>query len=727
MKKLILLIFIISSSLIFSQKNDTATVYNILEQSKELSKTNKDSALVVYEQTLALSKKTNYTRGYFRSLNGIKLCSRNFSTKDSIAKIILNDKRINQFPALKFNVILTTGYDLFNSQQFDSAIVYLDKALAKKSVLADSCDELKRIFYAMGYSHFSTGKYKQAVKLHQQAINYAECDNDSNSMADNYMGLTNVFYYLKNYSTALENCRKAFEIYNKTKNLYGKANSFNLIGNIYHKEKKYDEALRNYNLSLKICEELNISRMTPLLYCNIGNIYFERKNYTEAKQFYEKSLQMLIENNNTNSIVAIYPNLSQIYLESNDYKKAIEYAKKGVEGSIKTNQPYRRMESLNVLAGAYEKSGNHKLAYQYLLKAKLLNDSLITEQNNSEISQLNKKFETEKKELQIQQLQNQEKLKEAQLAAKELENKKQSQQKWFAIFGFIIVLIVAIISYKSYTNKKKDHELIIEQKQIVENQKLIVEQKNKEVIDSISYAKRLQEAILIPTTELEKALPNSFLVFKPKDIVSGDFYWVEHIDSNTILFAVADCTGHGVPGALVSVVGHNALTRCVKEFKLKEPAKILDKLNELVKESFSKSKNEVRDGMDIALCKLNLTNNILEYAGANNPLIIIRNQELIETKPTKQPIGFSENPVPFENNTLSLQKDDSIYIFSDGYADQFGGEKGKKFKLTNLKKLLFNIQNKDIFQQKEEIEKTFTSWKGDLEQLDDVCIMGIKI
>lgn len=196
MKKLFLLIFIIYSNLTFSQKNDTTSIYNILEKCKELSKTNKDSALVAYEQTLALSKKINYTRGYFRSLNGIKINTKSLAAKDSIKSIILNDNRINKFPAVKFNVILTTGYDLFNSQQFDSAITYLNKALANKKYIADSCDELKRVMYAMAYSHFSIGKYEESVRFHQKSITYAECNNDSNFMADNYMGLTNVFFCL---------------------------------------------------------------------------------------------------------------------------------------------------------------------------------------------------------------------------------------------------------------------------------------------------------------------------------------------------------------------------------------------------------------------------------------------------------------------------------------------------------------------------------------------------
>jgi len=259
-------------------------------------------------------------------------------------------------------------------------------------------------------------------------------------------------------------------------------------------------------------------------------------------------------------------------------------------------------------------------------------------------------------------------------------------------------------------------------------QKKLVQEKQKEIIDSITYAKRIQEAILPPPHYWNKYLPQSFILYKPKDIVAGDFYWMEKSpDEKFIFFAAADCTGHGVPGAMVSVVCNNALNRSLLEFNLTEPGKILDKTRELVIETFGKSDKEVKDGMDISLCRLDPNTLELQWSGANNSLWYIRNKELHEIKPDKQPIGNYSAQKSFTTHDLKLQKGDTLYIFTDGYADQFGGPKGKKFKYKQLQEEILNIQEKSLAHQKEDLDKLFESWKNKLEQLDDVCIIGVQV
>jgi serine phosphatase RsbU (regulator of sigma subunit) len=253
---------------------------------------------------------------------------------------------------------------------------------------------------------------------------------------------------------------------------------------------------------------------------------------------------------------------------------------------------------------------------------------------------------------------------------------------------------------------------------------LLLQKQNDEIIDSINYAKRIQAAIL-PTQKLVKQyFEQSFILYKPKDIVSGDFYWLEP-NKDAALFALADCTGHGVPGAMVSVVCNNALNRSVREYGLINPGEILDKTRDIVIQEFEKSEEEVKDGMDIALC--HLEGNTLKYAGANNPLWIIRNGVILETKANRQPIGKFDKAIPFTTHTFELEKGDTIYIFSDGYIDQFGGKRNKKFKSKAFKTLLSSIQDQSMEKQRETIDNTFQNWKGNLEQIDDVCVMGIRI
>ncbi|MCC7331025.1 MAG: SpoIIE family protein phosphatase [Flavobacteriales bacterium] len=266
----------------------------------------------------------------------------------------------------------------------------------------------------------------------------------------------------------------------------------------------------------------------------------------------------------------------------------------------------------------------------------------------------------------------------------------------------------------------------------------IIEGKTKEIIDSINYAKRIQEAIITPEEVLKKSVPNSFVFFQPKDIVSGDFYWYAELSTSKenseneqlVVFSVADCTGHGVPGAFMSLIGMKILNQSITQKDVNTPAEALDYLNIQIFETINKYASKeslVRDGMDAVLFAINFDKSTLSYAGANNPLYIIRNNEVIELKADKQPIGSFECKKRFTNQTIDLNKDDTVYAFTDGYIDQFGGKEGKKLKSKRFKEKLVETSNLPIEQQKEFLRNFFNEWKGDNEQLDDVCIMGVKI
>ncbi len=279
-------------------------------------------------------------------------------------------------------------------------------------------------------------------------------------------------------------------------------------------------------------------------------------------------------------------------------------------------------------------------------------------------------------------------------------------------------------SYEKIIIKKNQNLMFSNEK--INNQKLKLEIKNKEITDSINYASRIQHAILPPENKINNYLKNNFILYLPKDIVAGDFYWMEEAN-NLIHFAVADCTGHGVPGAMVSVVCNNALNRSIREYHLEKPSDILAKTRELVIESLDQGNENIKDGMDIAFCTLDINKRKLQFSGANNPLIIIRNNEIIEIKGDRQPIGKHSKSKEFPNHIVELNKHDSIYLFTDGFQDQFGGVKGKKLKLKGLKEILLSNADKSMRHQKNRIEDAFNLWKDDLEQIDDVCIMGFKV
>lgn len=281
---------------------------------------------------------------------------------------------------------------------------------------------------------------------------------------------------------------------------------------------------------------------------------------------------------------------------------------------------------------------------------------------------------------------------------------------------------------------------VIERTEQVVHQKEEIEAKNgeleilyKHVTDSIKYAKRIQEAILPPDSLVKELLPNSFVLYKPKDIVSGDFYWIGQKDGKT-MFAAVDCTGHGVPGAFMSIVGHNILKQVVSNNTFSTPAQILDSLNEGVSETLHHGGHEheegqAKDGMDISFCTIDFKTLELQYAGAYNPLYIIRNGQLIQTKANKFPIGLflGEEKKKFTNHTFQLERGDTVYIFSDGYADQFGGPYGRKFMAIPFRVLLMDINKEPIEKQKIILNKTIEDWRGQLDQVDDILVIGVKI
>jgi serine phosphatase RsbU (regulator of sigma subunit)/tetratricopeptide (TPR) repeat protein len=314
---------------------------------------------------------------------------------------------------------------------------------------------------------------------------------------------------------------------------------------------------------------------------------------------------------------------------------------------------------------------------------------------------------------------------------------------YLSVFGLIILITFLAFFINSNRRRKRMNSILSEKNALIASQKAMVDRKNTSISDSINYAKRLQTAILPTANQVDKFLPDSFVLFKPKDIVSGDFLWFES-NNDTILIAVADCTGHGVPGAMVSVVCSNALNRVVNEFGLKEPDKILNKTRELVIRTFGKGGSDVVDGMDIALCAIDLEKKKMVFSGANNPVWIVRKNKsstahnadtllkgalvsLLEYKGDKQPVGYHSIQKEFSSKEIELIEGDSIYLFTDGYADQFGGKLGKKLKYKPFKQKLMEINSMTMQEQRAHLDDFFETWKSGIEQIDDVCVMGFRL
>ncbi|MCX6297374.1 MAG: tetratricopeptide repeat protein [Bacteroidetes bacterium] len=603
----------------------------------------------------------------------------------------------------------------------------------------------------------------KAIGFAKQSLAIALEKNFQYYQAVAYNNIGNGYYNLADYKTCLDYYIKGLRIQENIKNKKGILSSSGAIGNVYIGLAKYDEALKYFERALKIGKEIGNKNGVASCLISIGTIYSNKKDFKKSLDYYFKSLEIFQEVNNEDAIATNYNNIADTYLELKNYPQSLIYITKAsalyekignvygqslalnnigdyyfaVGDADKALQFYNRglekgkqivanehiIQSFKGISRSYKKLGNYKQALVYHELFQELNDSIYNVESSNQIAEMQARFDSKKQEQEINLLTKDKKIKEDELSRQTLISR--------AIICVGVLLLLLVIMAVRGNNQKKlaNRELGVKNEKI-ELAYNIIEDQHKDIIDSINYAKRIQEAILPPETVIKKSLPQSFVLYLPKDVVSGDFYWVEPWGTK-ILFAAVDCTGHGVPGALMSIVGYNLLAKAVNELGLSKPSLILNSLSKGIGKTLRQtgSDSEVKDGMDIALCALDLKTYMLEYAGAYNPLYIIRNGKLLETHSDKIPIGtYLEGEVKnYVNHEMQLEKGDTIYIFTDGYADQFGGEKGKKFKYKSLQQLFISIEGMPMDEQRVILEKTIIDWKGSLEQVDDILIMGVRV
>lgn len=617
--------------------------------------------------------------------------------------------------------------------EYNKSIHYFEKSLEIKTAIGDNAGAARTVTN-IGIISYNHGDYANASKYFTRGLKMSEAEGDKNGTATALINLGNLYNSQSNAKKAIDYFEKGGQLMKESGNLKGYASALNNIGSVYRDLEEFDKALEYYDK----CAELNIQMQDRLLYAstlnNMGLVFLEQKRLDTAMYFFDKSLFIKDSIGDKEGIINATNNLGAIYLMKGQVDEAIELTNKALYLANEIDLLTQVKESAGQLWKAYKVKGNYSKSlemYELFIESR---DSIASEKNEKEIIRQEYKYKYEKQATSDSIKSAEEsKVKDALLAAERAENKQskleakqQEQQKTYLFAGLALAVLFGGFVFNRYRVTNKQKGIIEEQKEKVDAAYDELEEKNTEILDSINYAKRIQSAILPPDKLVKEYLSNSFILYKPKDIVAGDFYWME-TKSGKVLFAAADCTGHGVPGAMVSVVCNNGLNRSVREHGLTDPGQILDKTRQIVIAEFEKSEEEVKDGMDVAICSLE--GKTLKYAGAHNPLWIIRKggTELEEIKANKQPIGKYDGPLPYTTHTIELNEGDSFYIFSDGYADQFGGEKGKKFKAAKFKRLLLSIQSESLEHQKELIDEAFENWKGDLEQLDDVCVIGVRV
>ncbi|NPA67155.1 MAG: SpoIIE family protein phosphatase, partial [Chlorobi bacterium] len=458
--------------------------------------------------------------------------------------------------------------------------------------------------------------------------------------------------------------------------------------------------------------------------------FLHKEEYDTALIYFNKSLEYQKSAKNKQGQMKSLYKIALIYYLQNDLINAEKNALKSLELAQNTGYPLRITDASSLLADIYKKQNNWKKAYNMYELSVKMRDSIGNAKNQKITLKRQMQYEYEKqaaidsitfaKELEI----------------KNLQAKKSRTQRNYMFAGLIVLTIFLTFIFKNYKQKQEANILLEKQKQEIQTQadnlqkaNEEISRKNKNITDSINYASRIQAALLPSQNLFGKFFSDYFIFYKPKDIVSGDFYYLKQID-DFLVYAVADCTGHGVPGAFVSLLGIAFLNEIIRKKEVQTAAQILEELRYEVKMSLNKNNAESRtnDGMDIALCIINTNTKKLQFAGAYNPLYIIRNEELTEIEADKMPAGiFIKEDKPFTNNEIQLKKGDRLYMFSDGYIDQCRVACTKKYSTKHFKELLLNISSKPMQEQKNILEKTLNEGSGNYKQIDDILVTGIKI
>lgn len=508
------------------------------------------------------------------------------------------------------------------------------------------------------------------------------------------------------------------------------------LSDYYNTLSELDSSILVLNKGLSIARTHRFHDNEVIILDNIANAWYAKALETNNKTLFRKvelyadtALRHHYADNDSSAIFYVYGLLGALNMETGNYAKSESYYQQYISYSMRTQDIINVKLGLDECSALYAKQGKYNKAYRYRLMYDSINSLYISEEANKQVEELNTKYETEKKEQQNILLKQKNDLSEDAM-------RQQKLITWFIIASLVASLLFGFFMYRVYSQKKKAHQLITKQKEEVElkqveigQQKRVIEEKQKEIVDSINYAKRIQYALLAHEDILGRHLAGHYVFFKPKDIVSGDFYWAASVEDDRqeelFFLACCDSTGHGVPGAFMSLLSMGFLNEAIKERAMYEPNRIFDFVRSRIIETVSSDGQQ--DGFDGVLLCINKTRNKISYAAANNSPLLVSEGKATSLGSDKMPVGKGERTERFKLYDIDYKPGDSIYLYTDGYPDQFGGPKGKKFKYRQLEELLLAHAAKPVNEQQQILKDTLEDWQGHLEQVDDVCVMGIRL
>ncbi len=622
-----------------------------------------------------------------------------------------------------------------NQGESDTALVYFIKAIR----VTESSKDNRGMAYSydnIGNVYLYKGLINKALEYFFKSLKLQEKVGDKFGLSNVLNNIGIVYEKQGDQIKALEYYCKGLKINESINNKLGVANSLNNIGVTYQKYGDLKNAIDFENRSLRIYEELANVGGVANTSGNLGLAYSMKGNLETALQFYLKALANHEELNNKAGIASTLNYIAGLYLLKKDTKLALKYSQKSLEYSNVLGYPQDIGNAANLLSQIFKLNGNYQKAFQYYELYISMRDSINNQETKKASIKSQLKYDYEKQatadSVKHSELQ---KVKDAQLLAQSASLKQEKTQRFSLYAGLVLALIFAGFMFNRFKVTQKQKQIIEvkekqtqQQNEIISLQKHIVEEKNKEITDSINYAERIQRTFLATKELLDDNLKDYFVYFKPKDIVSGDFYWAETLGNGNFALVTADSTGHGVPGAIMSLLNISSLEKATIIHT--NPAGIINYTRKVIIQRLKHdgSNDGGKDGMDCSIIVFDKKNNKLLIAAANNPVWIIRNTELIEIKPDKMPVGkHDKDQENFTLHTFDIQKNDVIYTLTDGFPDQFGGEKGKKFMSKNLKELLIANSHLPMDKQKILLESTFENWRNGIEQVDDVTLIGIRV
>ncbi|MGP8217134.1 MAG: tetratricopeptide repeat protein [Bacteroidia bacterium] len=733
-----------------TEPDDTNKVNTLNNLSEKLEKAGKyDSSFIHANRAKELAEKVGFKKGIasaYRIIGIVDEDKGNYpSSLENQNKALAINSEINNKIGIASNLgnlgnVYEDQSDYQKALEYDLKALAINRDIGEKNGISINLGNIGNIYDELG-------NYPKALEYDFKALKIAgEIGNKIHVIA-NLGNIGNIYNQQVNYASALEYYFKALAIAKEIGNKSGIAINLSNIGIVYYSQRNYPKALEYSFKALDIDKEMSFKTGIASSLCIIANIYEDQGKYSDALMYNFKALNISREIGDKYDVAQNMEYIGSIYIKQKNSKLARDYLDSSLDLSKKIGAKVDIKSSYKDLAQLDSTTGNYASALSDYKNYIVYSDSLINEANTKKTVQAEMNYEFEQK--QAAQKAEQDKKD----AVAEQERRKQVLIRNSFMAGFVLMISLAFFIFRGYRQKQKANQIITgqkaeveKQKALAEHQKAIVEEKNKDITDSIKYASRIQRALLTTDEYISKYLKEYFILFKPRDIVSGDFYWayaeqppVISGQSSVATFHIAccDCTGHGVPGAFMSLLNISMLNEAVIEKNITRPDLVLNDVRTNIIKALNPEGSDKgsKDGMDCIYCSIDMESKMLYVACANNPLWIVRSQPSVNSGQSLQEIPADKMPVgiqygeqkPFTLHSMPIVKGDCIYLFSDGYADQFGGSKGKKFKYKQLQQLIMDNCQLTMAEQKQILEKTFENWKGDLEQIDDVLIIGIRV